>query len=395
MEQNNSTNRFSQWPVLNCVLILLGCVIAFGVFEIGLRLFWRPTLASWQKNLNMIIPLDSTVVRGVAGPVRIITNSRGIRGSEWSADRTREYRILAIGGSTTECYAQDQPNTWPALLQQDLPRTANGKRVWVGNVGHGGHTSRHHVVAMRYMLDQYHPDAVVILMGLNDFAQYFMQGAGYDPQFIGDEEKVLELAKDFRNYPLQKNSSGWSIRATYSWKYLGRIYRQFAAEKVSRGSEQNFKWYRDEQEKRRHAWLVADEMPVLQPGLDGYRRNILELIRMARTHRVHLVFMTQPALYKPVMPQNELDLLWLIWLGPRSLNAYWSPRVMAKTLDEYNQMLLSTCRDEHIDCVDVASRLPKTIAVFWDHAHFTDYGSRLVADELIGYFSRYFKTGGR
>ncbi|RPJ03388.1 MAG: hypothetical protein EHM28_15405 [Spirochaetaceae bacterium] len=133
-----------------------------------------------------------------------------------------------------------------------------------------------------------------------------------------------------------------------------------------------------------------DEMPDLQQGLDGYRHNILELIHLAKEHHVHLLFMTQPSLVKPNMSQEEIDRIWAGHLGNPVLNAYWSIRVRSIISAAYNRLVLETCREKGIDCIDLASNLPRTPAVFWDHGHFTDYGSSLVADELVRYFNDYF-----
>jgi lysophospholipase L1-like esterase len=375
---------------LNLGLVCLGCVLALVVLEIGLRLFWRPELASWQRSLDTIVPLDPEVTTGVAGPAHIVTNSEGIRGAEWANDRSREYRILAVGSSNTECLLQDQPNTWPALLQTRLPTTADGRSVWVGNTGSAGHTSRHIVLAMRYMLDQYHPDAVIILAGGNDSTRILNDGAAYDPDFIDNDAKMRDLAWDFAERPVSLVDSGnISVRNTYLWLFLREFYHRFFGASA-RGMVQNMAAIREQQANWRQARLIVDEIPDLQAGLAGYRRNLLEMIRLAQKHRVHIVFMTMPGLYKPDMTPEEMGRLWVGGFGEPSLRTYWSPRVRGAGVDALNRVLLETCSDQGVDCIDLASMLPKSTVIFWDQGHFTDEGSRRVADALVGYFQAYF-----
>ena len=385
--------RFPGAWALRLGFIGLGCALALAILEIGLRLFWRVELASWQRNLDVTVPLDPAVTLGVAGPARIRTNSRGIRGPEWSNNRSSEYRILTLGASDTRCLLQDQPNTWAALLQTRMPATADGRSVWVGNAGGAGYNSRHLVLAMRYMLNQYDPDAVII-MGVTDASMAREEGAACDPLFIDRDEKLRTLARDFAERPASLAVSGrLSLRGTYLWAFLREFRARFRG--AGQGMAETAENIRKLQEARRHASRFVDELPDLRPGLEGFRHNLLELIRLAREHDAHLVFMTAPGLLKPEMSREETDRLWAGWIGDRSQNTYWSARAMAVSVDAFNRALLDTCAAEGVDCIDLASRLPSSTAVFWDQAHFTDHGSRLVAAELVEYFQAYFEKTRR
>ncbi len=61
-------------------------------------------------------------VPGVSGQSRYLTSSLGIRGPEFNGNNN-EYRILAIGGRTTENAYLDQDETWTLLLGEMLGRT--------------------------------------------------------------------------------------------------------------------------------------------------------------------------------------------------------------------------------------------------------------------------------
>jgi lysophospholipase L1-like esterase len=388
---NKSARFLRSWGV-NIAFIALGCLLALALLEISLRIFWRPELAAWQRNLDVIIPLDPNVTTGVAGPAHVRTNSAGIRGDEWSPDRSSEYRILTLGASDTRCLLQDQPNTWPALLQTRLSTTQDRRGVWVGNAGGGGYNSHHVVLAMRFMLDQYDPDAVVILLGGNEAALALNQGLDYDPNFIYNEEKMRKLALDFNERPVAlAGTAGPSVRNLFLWMFLKDFQDQFFDSTSARGMVDNVASVRANQEKRRQATRIVDEMPDIQMGLAGFHTDLLEMIRLAHEHHVHLVLMTTPSIYKAHMTQDETNRLWAGWyLNDQRSNAYWSSRVMAEATEAANQVLLKTCQEEVVDCIDLASLLPKSTDIFWDQAHFTDTGSSRVADELVKYFEDYF-----
>jgi hypothetical protein len=56
-------------------------------------------------------------------------------------------------------------------------------------------------------------------------------------------------------------------------------------------------------------------------------------------------------------------------------------------MQRYNETLLRVCRERGVECIDAAARLPKDASIFWDDAHFTEEGSRrlaqIVADHLL------------
>jgi lysophospholipase L1-like esterase len=385
--------RKSRLWLAKCLLVLIGFAFGLAIAELTVRIIWRPQLIAWQRNLKTEIQIDPAIIHGVAGPAHINTNSSGVRGDEWSRDRSKEYRILTIGGSTTECLLNDQPNTWPAQLQTKLG-TLNGRKVWVGNAGHGGFNSRHNVLEMRYMLDQYDPDAVVMLIGGNDMGLLLAEGASYDSGFVYNPEKMRNLAvNDFIEKPVAVLKSTTPPRRPLA-RWVHNLYVTMFAKEVLRryraaptGLVHNVQMYKEQRELRRNPWLVVHEMPAnISQGLEGYANNLREIIRLAKERRVRLILMTQPELLQPNMSQEMIDHIWSGWIGAPDLNIYWSPEVAAAVLSAHNELLLKICREEGVECIDLASQVPKSLDVFFDQCHFTDYGCSMVADLLVEHF---------
>jgi len=369
--------------VARFVLALFVFFLCGVIAEVGLRILWQPQLATWQRNIKRTIDIDPAIIHGVAGPVHITTNSKGLRGDEWSNDRSKEYRILAIGGSTTECLFNDQPNTWTAQLQTKLG-TVDGRKVWVGNAGHAGFTSRHNVLEMSYMPDQYDPDAVVILVGGNDMGLLLDDGAGYDPGFINDPQKMGNLSKDFVERPVPIIKSTTRFHHLYLTMFARETLRLYQS---PRGLPNSVQSWGTQMGLRRHPWLVVQEMPYdISPGLHSYENNLREIVRLAKQRHTRLILMTQPELYQSKLSPEMMNQIWSGWIGDPSANIYWSPEVAGKVLEAHNELTLKICREEQIECIDLASTIPKSVDVFFDHAHFTDYGCSLVADALVNHF---------
>lgn len=128
------------FTVVTCAWVLGAAVV---VLEIGVRLLTPAPAFAASLNLHMNL---STVMEpdlhGVTTPVRFTTNRWGMRGSQppsgdaWDETTT----IIAIGGSTTQCFFLDDSRTWSAVMEAELKRRRYD--VWVGNAGQAGHSTR-------------------------------------------------------------------------------------------------------------------------------------------------------------------------------------------------------------------------------------------------------------
>src|SRR6266511_1833134 len=178
----------------------------------------------WPPNYSEQFSPEPGVMVGIGTIARFRTNTEGIRGREWAADRDGEYRILAIGGSTTECLYLDQDKTWEALLESELGTTADGRQVWVGNAGRSGLNTRDHVAFMKLAIDQYDVDAIVILIGANDLLLRLGQGDAYDARFGQNDsldwDRIVE--RSFVMVPIGAGLAGvpW-FQQTATWQ-MGR-----------------------------------------------------------------------------------------------------------------------------------------------------------------------------
>src|SRR5262249_16201137 len=109
------------------------------------------------------------------------------------------------------------------------------------------------------------------------------------------------------------------------------------------------------------------ELPEhLDRCLAFYRSNLKKMIDASRARNVQLVFLTQPALLSKDMPPELEALLWMYSLG----HGAGTPEYHARILDAYNQVMREVCREEKVDCIDLAALLPRDTTVFYDDCHF-------------------------
>ena len=166
-------------------LILLEAALAVLQKDIDRFHIWTPGKRATFHTVAGTMP-------GVTGTAYFSANSDGMRAEEPSPDH--EFKILAVGGSTTECLFLDQSEAWPHLLQENLRRDT-GKRVFVGNVVRSGHNSRDHHFQVKYLLEQHSDfDLVILLVGINDLS-IRISDPSYSPLDFDDPDQREEVIR--------------------------------------------------------------------------------------------------------------------------------------------------------------------------------------------------------
>ena len=66
-------------------------------------------------------------------------------------------------------------------------------------------------------------------------------------------------------------------------------------------------------------------------------------------------------------------------------NDYYAVEPLAQGMASFNETLIRICQERAVECVDLASALPKDATIFYDDAHFNENGARRVAEILAAY----------
>jgi len=158
--------------LFSVIVSVFGCEVVFRAISSNKYYVHRPGLTITTKPLQGVLP-------GISGENRYYINSFGLRGDSFSDDQ--DYRFLAIGGSTTDCFYLDESEAWPYLLQEILNENQD-QNVWVGNAGRSSHKTHHHLPQVQLLLKQYPKiDVIILLVGFNDFIQRLAQDNKYTP----------------------------------------------------------------------------------------------------------------------------------------------------------------------------------------------------------------------
>jgi lysophospholipase L1-like esterase len=385
----------SRKPQALTILLLCSSVavaLAFG--ETALRFGFPNGYYIWPPGLKKVFLPSEDIMPGISGPSRFVTNSAGIRGDDFRSSDT--YRILAIGGSTTECLYLDQSETWPLLLQNYLNDAAGHHNVWVGNAGMSGKTTRHHITAMEYMpLRDMRIDMIILLIGVNDFIVRLAQHEQYDPNFVmkpgAGQILVRETFSGGSSYvdaPFFKKTALWQV----TQKAKGILAEKIKTDKVAQTNVQDefAQMYVRLRKHRQEAIEIRDELPELSSAIEEYKRNVNTMIDIAQRKSIRLLFVTQPTMWKADLPDQLERLLWLGGIGDfmnQTSRPYYSAHALAKGMKKYNEALVKVCEERQVECFDLASLLEKDITVFYDDVHFNESGAQKVANALAKYMA--------
>lgn len=339
----------------------------------------------WPPGFATRLDPEPGIIHGVKFPADLTINSVGMRGDEPSASAS--YHVLAIGGSTTICVYLDDANAWPQRVQERINRKRGADTIWVGNVGRPGHTTAQHVLQVERLLPQ-HPevDAVVLLVGINDLLIYLALTspltAGGPLHVARPEDVAFSI------------SPGWDEGAPwYARNFVGRLARLSRWNPVEdavglQPMGPKGKFVKVVRGYRRRAGAMRQELPDLGDAIRGYESGLRQIVDAARGADVRPILLTQPVLWREGLSPAEQELL---WLGGPPLDrlhdgaTYFTAGALADGMGRYNAALLRVCREQGVECLDLAERMPRTSELFYDDAHFTDAGAERVA-ELVASF---------
>ena len=340
-------------------LLVLFISLAFGLFlsELLLRhLFLNPKPFVWPPHLHMVFKPTPGILPGVTGDAHFITNSKGIRADE---PVPNSYQILAVGGSTTECSYLDQAEAWPYQLQLGLQE--KGYKVWVGNAGVSGHSTKIHRAKLPHLFAQ-HPslDAVLMLIGGNDFLYYLAH--------LDSQPSVV---------PFYKKTGFWNFGRFLKQRLDPR--QKILVHNYNTG-ESHVEW----RGKRQSAAIIS-KLPNLEMGISEYQKNINYIADLAQQNSIRIIFMTQPTIWRPDLLPAERSLLWMGWKKHLNSGYYYSVEALAEGMKQYNDALLEICEQRKLECIDLADKLPKNTNVFYDDLHLNEAGSARVAEIVKNY----------
>lgn len=359
------------------VYTVVFCLVGF---ELGARvLIHKPLPAVWRPGSKYVLKSDTKAFPGVSPVAHFSVNELGLRGPLLPRN-TPSYKIVTIGGSTTLCLLLDDGKTWPDLLMQQMNERQKRIKVWVANAGVNGHTAVHHLIMLRGLQSVYQDNLFIFLPGINDLQYTLGFHGGPTDNFLSGEAARFER---------QMNSGGENPYPFYRRLRTYQLFRKSLDKLVERttGIQRNEVLDEIALRKQRAQGAIAP-MPDLTVGITEYRGRIHRLGEACKNLQVGCLFLTQPNMWRGDLSMQEKELLLFGWLGRKDQpDAYVAVSDLATAITSYNRALLDVCKEEHLQCLDLAGLILPNTSNFYDDVHFNEGGAatvaRVIADRLL------------
>lgn len=275
-------------------------------------------------------------------------NSLGFRGPEPPADFADRLTLVAVGGSTTECFYLSDGRSWPERLAARLQPQLRG--VWVNNAGLDGHSTFGHLLLTRQALVRLHPKVILYLVGLNDM--------------FTDEPRDFDRVAENRWAALADHSAlAATLLNLFRWQRTRRFEDLGAMPKPVA--------LRD---RPRHpvAPAAAERLWRAQDSrLAAFRERLDQLVALNREHGIEPVLITQPSLLGGVDPRTGID------TRPMEVELWekLDGALAWRLLERDNDVTRQVGRERGVLTVDLARSLPKDSTFFYDFFHMTNQGA--------------------
>ena len=357
----------------NLFLLLFGCVLGFFATEILLRIYNPFEFRVKSNKINLpayfnynIVIKDQTVLDNFVVHTK---NSLGFRGEE--APKTFEdyLTIIAVGGSTTECFLIADGQDWPAILGEKLKKLFN--LIWINNAGLDGHSTFGHNVLMQDYIVKIKPKVVLFLVGINDL---WIQGI--TSPTIGDRRLKSGLELDLSSIKTFLKTAG-----NYS-EVFALAYNLYRYSKKIHSPYTNIQdAFLEKAEtidipKNQELEVVSKRLKSFNEKYKkGYSLRLMKLIKISKENGIQPVLITQPALYG-----DATDDVTKKYLGSIKLGNEENGNIAWESLEFFNDVTRSIGLEQKVLVIDLAHEMPKSSRYFYDFIHYNNEGSKKVGE---------------
>lgn len=366
--------------VANQLLYVSFLVVVVSILlEVVLRIYnpLQPRL----KNDKIILPVNKRYEMTVDGlplvnkNVLHTKNSLGFRGPEPPKDWSSHLTVLAVGGSTTECYFLSDGTDWPAVLDRRLhPILPN---LWINNAGLNGHSTYGHQVLLDNYVLQLKPDVILFLIGIND--------VGKDKMDRFDNTLVRNAYVDLDG-SWWKNMARTIAQNSELISTVRLIIQGVKTQKLHYG-DNVYMPVRPADTLTLPPARIQAELDSRKPHLKPYRERVQRLVTTCRKAGIEPVLITQPLLVgfgRDSTTQTDL--------AKFRLHDTENGELTWKRLEIYNAITREVAASQHVHLIDLARELPKKGEYYYDEMHYTEAGADKVSSIISGDLGSYLKA---
>lgn len=267
------------------------------------------------------------------------------------------FRILCLGGSTTEELALPEDKRYPAVLEDILRKRYPAAKIEVFNGAKNWYTTKHSLISYITYYSDWKPDLIIVMHAINDLCRSFSP----------------------RDFAIGPYNSLWAH--FYGPAINGARPPTFEEHLLGYFEVPLNAWY------ARYRFLEADYPLDTYVSFSAFKENLRKIVRYGRANSADIILVSQPSLYKEKMGIEEKQALYFgRTIANRRLNfmqtEYPSAESFCRAMKIFNEAARSVALSEGALFVDADGAIEKNLDNFEDDAHYTQRGARLLAEAI-------------
>ncbi|HLD48295.1 MAG TPA: SGNH/GDSL hydrolase family protein [Desulfobaccales bacterium] len=263
--------------------------------------------------------------------------------------------LVFIGGSTTECRYVDEEHRFPYLVGVLLEQQT-GIKINSYNAARSGNHSLNSLDILLNKVFPIKPDIVVMLENINDLTILLYESSYWNRN--SSRSVIFDINKEIDANFLKV------IRDRYI-PNLAMAMHNF--DNTIRLLWKSNKKSRDEFAHIRGKNIIVDKSAMVEQ----FEMNLQSFIYLCKARNIIPVIMTMPSRFKEKPDQIILD-------------AFNNPPLdyfqFKQIFDLFNKSILKKAQENNIMVIDLAKEIPQENEFMYDIVHYTDKGSRKIAD---------------
>lgn len=287
-----------------------------------------------------------------------------------------DFKIVFIGGSTTECMYVSEDKRFPYLVGTLLEDRTDWK-INTYNSGASGNSSIHSLDILLNKIIPMNPDVVVFMHAINDYAIL-----AYDHTYwpVGTPRSEVIIINDY--FPkIPEETFIWHLKSLVRMTYPN-MYQRLHILKNNFKKEPIEREHWDEWHGRRH-YIKDRDFEFMQKE---FRWAIQMLVTASKSHNIIPVLMTQanrlkddpdPFIIKNVAPITDHDI---------------SYEIFKQEYDTFNQIVREVALSNNIPLIDLAKLVPQENDYMYDVVHLNDNGSIFIANIIQEHLIKILET---
>jgi len=272
--------------------------------------------------------------------------------------------IIFYGGSTTECLYVDEEKRFPFLVGEKLLSEPYGKKIQTLNAGSSGNNSLHSTINFLANGIPRQPNIVVLMHNINDLNALVNTGTYWytPPRYsIIQEQKAVD-----------KSTLGYRTKAFFrSVKDLlvPNLYSKTKKVLKGMGNKKPQEFEDEWKDYRMKTSTTYEEKEKL------FRSSILGFIRLAKSHGIEVVLMTQ---FNRLQPNDTF----IRSMYEANKNAVIGFDMFCEYYKKFNNAIRDIAANENLLLIDLDKKIPSNRNYIYDSVHLNTKGSEMAADTI-------------